>query len=163
MPDRMQPMTQSAAWMGACHASGRTICSVRAGAFVLTATALADGRRMTTHRAFASQLVARSPCVDVQADEIVLDDGDIVTAGGILAWVDLGLTLVERLLGSVVTMMTARFFGWARRATRSSPLRCVPANVPAWRPGDPEGATQPARGAFKISVPLRLAGPDMGI
>ena len=38
-----------------------------------------------------------------------LDDGDIMTAGGILAWADLGLTLVDRLMGPSVMLATARF------------------------------------------------------
>lgn len=38
-----------------------------------------------------------------------MDEGDIITAGGILAWTDLGLTLVERLLGSATMLATARF------------------------------------------------------
>ena len=40
---------------------------------------------------------------------MVLDDGDIITAGGILAWTDLGLTLVEHLMGPSIMLATARF------------------------------------------------------
>ncbi|MFG3370913.1 hypothetical protein ACIPWY_39810 [Streptomyces sp. NPDC090032] len=40
---------------------------------------------------------------------MVIDDVDIVTASGILAWVDLGLTLVDRMLGPTVMLQTARF------------------------------------------------------
>jgi len=40
---------------------------------------------------------------------MVLDDGDIMTAGGILAWADLGLTLVQRLLGPSTMLATARY------------------------------------------------------
>ncbi len=34
---------------------------------------------------------------------------DVITAGGVLAWADLGLSLVERLLGRTVMRSTARF------------------------------------------------------
>lgn len=40
---------------------------------------------------------------------MIIDDGDIITAGGILAWADLGLLLVEKLLGQAVMLETARF------------------------------------------------------
>ena len=40
---------------------------------------------------------------------MVVDEGDIITAGGILAWADLGLTLVGRLLGPATMLATARF------------------------------------------------------
>jgi len=47
--------------------------------------------------------------VRLEADRMVIDDGDIVTAGGLMAWTDLGLRIVERLLGPTVMMETARF------------------------------------------------------
>ncbi|KUN29753.1 hypothetical protein AQJ23_03115 [Streptomyces antibioticus] len=40
---------------------------------------------------------------------MVVDGVDIMTAAGILAWVDLGLTLVDRMLGPSVMLHTARF------------------------------------------------------
>jgi transcriptional regulator GlxA family with amidase domain len=109
MPERMQTGSASADWMKARHAEGTTLCSVCAGAFVLAETGLINGRRATTHWAFAEQLAARFPDIELAEEHMVLDDGDIMTAGGILAWTDLGLTLVERLLGPSVMLATARF------------------------------------------------------
>ncbi|KAA2211545.1 GlxA family transcriptional regulator [Teichococcus oryzae] len=109
MPDRMQPMTALADWMSRLHRSGTTLCSICAGAFVLAETGLLQGREATTHWAFAETLASRFPAVRVDADRMLIDDGDIITAGGILAWTDLGLTLVERLLGPSVMLDTARF------------------------------------------------------
>jgi hypothetical protein len=40
---------------------------------------------------------------------MVIDYGDVVTAGGVLAWADLGLRLVERFLGPSVMAETARY------------------------------------------------------
>ena len=109
MPEHMAPAPAAAAWMRARHAEGSTLCSVCAGAFVLAETGLINGRRATTHWAFAEQLAARFPDIRLAEEHMVLDDGDIMTAGGILAWTDLGLTLVERLLGPSVMLATARF------------------------------------------------------
>jgi transcriptional regulator GlxA family with amidase domain len=109
MPERMVSQPGAAAWMRARHADGATLCSVCAGAFVLAETGLMDGRRATTRWAFAHQLASRFPKVHLAEDHMVLDEGDIITAGGILAWTDLGLTLVERLLGPATMLATARF------------------------------------------------------
>lgn len=109
LPDRMQPMRSLAEWMATLHRGGATLCSVCAGAFVLAETGLLQGREATTHWAFAETLASRFPTVRVDADRMLIDDGDIITAGGILAWTDLGLTLVERLLGPSVMLDTARF------------------------------------------------------
>ena len=109
VPERMEPFPAAAAWLRAQHAEGTVLGSVCAGAFVLAETGLMRGRRATTHWAFAAQLAQRFPDIDVADDRMVLDDGDIVTAGGILAWTDLGLTLVERFLGPATMLATARF------------------------------------------------------
>ncbi len=108
-PERMAPQPVAAAWMRALHAEGATLCSVCAGAFVLAETSLMDGRRATTHWAFARELAERFPKIHLAEENMVLDDGDIITAGGILAWTDLGLTLVERFLGLATMLATARF------------------------------------------------------
>ncbi|WP_342588060.1 GlxA family transcriptional regulator [Rhizobium anhuiense] len=109
MPAQMRPMPVAASWMVDRHAEGATVCSVCAGAFVLAETGLINGRRATTHWAFSDELAARYPKVDLAAEHIVIDDGDIMTAGGILAWTDLGLTLVEKLMGVGIMLATARF------------------------------------------------------
>ncbi|WP_229674121.1 GlxA family transcriptional regulator [Sphingomonas prati] len=109
MPESMQLMTTASNWMAARHADGGILCSVCAGAFVLAETGLIDHRRATTHWAFAEALARRFPNVRVATQNMVIDDGDILTAGGILAWTDLGLTLVAKLLGQGVMLATARF------------------------------------------------------
>lgn len=109
MPERMVPVPAAAQWLRDRHAEGTVLCSVCAGAFVLAETGLIDGRRATTHWAFAEQLARRYPAILLAEEHMVLDDGDILTAGGILAWADLGLTLVDRLLGPATMLATARF------------------------------------------------------
>ncbi len=109
MPECMAPAPVAARWLRDQHGAGATLCSVCAGAFVLAETGLIDGRRATTHWAFARQLARRFPKVLLADEHMVLDEGDIITAGGILAWADLGLTLVSRLLGPATMLATARF------------------------------------------------------
>ncbi|KQZ57947.1 AraC family transcriptional regulator [Rhizobium sp. Root149] len=109
MPAQMQPMPVAARWMANKHKEGATIGSICAGAFVLAETGLIDGRRATTHWAFSHELAKRYPKIDLAAEQMVIDDGDIMTAGGILAWTDLGLTLVEKLMGVGTMLATARF------------------------------------------------------
>jgi len=109
MPERMQAMSQEAAWLNAQHESGSRICSVCAGAFVLAESGLLQGRRVTTHWAFAKELADRHGDIDVADRNLILDDGDIISAGGILAWTDLGLTLVQRFFGRSTMLSTARF------------------------------------------------------
>jgi transcriptional regulator GlxA family with amidase domain len=96
-------------WVVSKHAEGAIIAAVCGGVFLLADSGVLNGRRVTTHWAFAAELRQRHPQLRVESERLVVDDGDIVTAGGVLAWTDLGLTLVERLLGRAVMCSTARF------------------------------------------------------
>lgn len=96
-------------WLSEQHAAGVLLASVCAGAFALAEAGLLDGRTVTTHWALAAQMAARFPQVQVQPERMVIDDGDLITAGGLMAWTDLGLALVTRLLGPTIAAETARF------------------------------------------------------
>jgi len=96
-------------WLREQHAAGVLLASVCAGAFALAEAGLLDGRTVTTHWALAAQMAARFPQVQVQPERMVIDDGDLITAGGLMAWTDLGLALVTRLLGPTIAAETARF------------------------------------------------------
>ncbi len=103
--DELLPLT---AWLRERHADGVALGSVCAGAFPLAATGLMAGRKMTTHWTHAELLQQRYPDVQVDADQLIIDDGDVITAGGLMAWTDLGLRLVDRLLGPTTMIETAR-------------------------------------------------------
>ncbi len=98
-----------AAWASRLHSEGAIIAAVCGGVFLLAETGLLKGRRITTHWKFAAELRQRFPELQIEADRLLIDEGDVVTAGGVLAWIDLGLTFVERLLGRTVMATTARF------------------------------------------------------
>jgi transcriptional regulator GlxA family with amidase domain len=98
------------AWVRAHHVAGATLCSVCGGAFLLAHMGLLNGRTATTHWSYSDVLATRFPEVQVKSDELLIDLGDVITAGGVMAWLDLGLKLVDRYLGPLVMMRTAQFF-----------------------------------------------------
>ncbi|MHA6769618.1 GlxA family transcriptional regulator [Sphingobium ummariense] len=98
-----------ARWLLDRHAQGATLASNCGGAFLLAATGLLAGRPATTHWLFAEPFRDRFPDVRLDCDRIVIDDGDILTAGGLMAWTDLGLRVVDRLLGPTVMIDTGKF------------------------------------------------------
>ncbi|TPV96455.1 MAG: helix-turn-helix domain-containing protein [Myxococcales bacterium FL481] len=105
---RASPRLRS--WLVGRHREGTVLCSVCVGAFLLADAGLLDGRPVTTHWAHAAELKRRHPRLEVAADRLLVDDGDIVTAGGVMAWIDLGLHLISRLLGPTTMLATARMF-----------------------------------------------------
>ncbi|WP_336799668.1 GlxA family transcriptional regulator [Kaistia sp. MMO-174] len=97
-----------AAWMRGFHAAGGTLVSVCAGIFLLGETGLLSGRAVTTHWVLGERFRQRFPDARLDLDRLIIDEGDIITAGGLMAWTDLGLKLVDRYLGSEVMLDTAR-------------------------------------------------------
>ena len=98
-----------ARWLGERHATGVTLVSVCSGIYLLAATGLLDRRAASTHQSFATTLAASFPEVRIDLRRCIIDHGDVVTAGGFMAWIDLGLMLVERYLGPALRADTARF------------------------------------------------------
>jgi transcriptional regulator GlxA family with amidase domain len=80
------------------HRAGSTIASVCTGAMLLAAGGLLHGRPAVTHRVALDDLEAAG--ARVMRDARVVDDGDILTAGGVTSGIDLALWLVERLRGA---------------------------------------------------------------
>lgn len=92
------------------HNRGTVMTSVCAGAFLLAEAGLLDGRPATTHWSLAEELQARFPEIAVDGDKLVIEDGDIITAGGVMAWVELGLKIIERFVSPAIVLSVARFF-----------------------------------------------------
>jgi len=99
-----------ARWLVAQHRRGAVLASTCGGAFLLAETGLLEGRAATTHWMFADLLQTRFPDVRVESEKIVIDDGDIITAAGLMAWTDLAMRLIDRLLGPSIMVETSRFF-----------------------------------------------------
>lgn len=91
------------------HERGTTICSVCGGAYLLAESGLAAGRTITTHWSHQDLITGRYGNIRVDTDRLLIDEGDIITAGGMMAWIDLGLKLVDRFLGTDIMLATARF------------------------------------------------------
>lgn len=105
----VQPSTPGLiAFMRHAPKRSRRIAGVCTGAFVLAEAGLLDGKRATTHWAYARDLQARFPAVKIDEDRIFINDGAIWTSAGMSAGLDLGLALVESDLGSEVARSTAR-------------------------------------------------------
>ncbi len=96
-------------WLRALHDKGTLLATSCAGSFLLAEAGLLDGRAASTHWAEAAEFRRRFNKVKLEVDEIIIDDGDIITAGGLMAWTDLGMRLCERIFGPQVTMQTSRF------------------------------------------------------
>lgn len=109
-------------------ASRHLVASVCTGGMILAAAGVLDGHRATTKQEVVAgqetpplQLMAeRHPAVSVLGARLI-DDGPVVTGGGVSLCIDVTLHLLERMLGKVVATETARIleYSYALSANRT--------------------------------------------
>lgn len=127
------------------HARGTIVASVCTGAMLLARAGLLAGRPAVTHHAAIDDL--RAAGAIVIDDARVVDDGDILSAGGVTSGLDLALWIVERELGGPAAERVAREMEHERRS------RIWPRDFADARPSgaDPSGSgSQRAAGVRSV-------------
>lgn len=91
------------------------VASVCTGALVLAQAGLLHNQRATTHHENFAELAALAPNTDIDETARFTDNGQVVTAAGISAGIDLSLHLVARLLDQNTAQRTAHYMEYAWR------------------------------------------------
>jgi transcriptional regulator GlxA family with amidase domain len=138
------PPAAATAALRAAARRGARLMSVCTGAFALAAAGVLDGRRATTHWAWAGDLAALHPAVEVVPEVLFVDEGDILTSAGLSAGIDLSLHVVRRDHGAACADRVARHMVAAphRDGGQAQFFRAPEDDVPA-RAGD--GSLEPTR------------------
>ena len=87
-------------WIAGAAAGCTWVTSVCTGALLLTAAGPARGKRVTTHWGFVEQLRARGEAAEVLTGVRYVRDGNIVTAAGVSAGIDMALWLTGQMHGA---------------------------------------------------------------
>lgn len=105
-------------WIADQAKQASLVASVCTGAFLLAASGVIDQQRVTTHWADIPDLRKMHPSLQVVEGVRWVDDGPIVTSGGISAGIDMSLYLVEKLHSRELAEKTARQmeFDWRKSA-----------------------------------------------
>jgi transcriptional regulator GlxA family with amidase domain len=96
-------------WVAHLAPTARRVASVCAGAHMLAAAGLLDGRKATTHWYTAARLAADYPNVQVDPDPIFIRSGPVWTCAGVSSGMDLALAMVAEDHGDSVALATARW------------------------------------------------------
>lgn len=83
-------------WLKMQYSKGTVLSSACAGVFILAATNLLGTREVTTHWALADTFARMFTEIPLNSNKILIDHGDIVTAGGMMSWLDLGFELISK-------------------------------------------------------------------
>lgn len=100
-------------WLKRQAEKGAVIIGICAGAKVVAAAGLLDGRRATTHWYYLGEMLKRHPTVQYVVDRRIVSDGNVVTTTGITASMPMMLTLIEAIAGRAKAEAVARELGLA--------------------------------------------------
>jgi transcriptional regulator GlxA family with amidase domain len=84
-------------WLRGLADDGTLMTSVCTGALVLADAGLLDGRPATTHWGYLARLTELGSGIQPRAQDRFVDDGDVITAAGVSAGIDMALHLIARL------------------------------------------------------------------
>ena len=104
----LQANAAFAGWIRRQSRGGATVASWCSGAFLVAAAGLLDGKKATTHWALADDFRGRFPEVDLEIGKLLVDEGDVVTAGGATSVYLLIVKLIERYAGDARSIRAAR-------------------------------------------------------
>jgi len=91
-----------------------TVATVCGGSLILGIAGLLKGRHAVTHHLGLAVLAATGATV---VSARVVDDGNVVSAGGVTSGLDLALHLLERTLGPRIAHATESLLAYERRGT----------------------------------------------
>jgi len=94
------------------HQGGTILAGVCTGAMIIAAAGLLEARPAITHHSACDDLLAAGALVTRAR---VVDDGDIVTCGGVTSGLDLAIWLVERFFGAGLAAEVERYLEYERR------------------------------------------------
>jgi len=92
----LAPEAKLIEWLRKQYFQGAVLSSACAGGFILAATNLLGKREVTTHWALAEAFTRMFTEIPLNSNKILVDHGDIITAGGMMSWLDLGFELVSK-------------------------------------------------------------------
>jgi transcriptional regulator GlxA family with amidase domain len=102
------------AWLKSQVDGGATVVGICAGAKVVAAAGLLDGKRATTHWYFLEELGNDHPSVIYVPDRRLVVDQSIATTTGVTASMPMMLTLIEAIAGRSKAELVARDLGLAQ-------------------------------------------------
>ncbi|MEG4271712.1 MULTISPECIES: DJ-1/PfpI family protein [unclassified Microcoleus] len=94
-------------WIKDCAPTAELVLSVCTGSLLLAKAGLLEGLAATTHHRALDLLKKLAPNTTIIENQRFVDNGKIITSGGIAAGIDMSLHVVGKLLGTAQAEQTA--------------------------------------------------------
>ncbi len=97
-------------WIVEQHSGGAEVASLCVGAFLLASTGLLNGKRCSTHWAFASEFRELFPEVELVDGSIITEEQNLYSSGGANSYWNLLLYLVEKYTDRDMAILASKYF-----------------------------------------------------
>ncbi|TDB66016.1 GlxA family transcriptional regulator [Arundinibacter roseus] len=97
-------------WIVQHYDRGAEVASLCVGAFLLASTGLLDGKRCSTHWAYAREFRQMFPKVELVDGSIITEEKRLYSSGGALSYWNLLLYLVEKYTGREMAILASKYF-----------------------------------------------------
>ena len=136
------------AFLARCAEESEVVMSVCNGASLLAAMGLLDGLDVTTHRGSLDMVQMLAPTAKVLENRRFVDNGRVLTSGGVSAGIDGALYLVSRLHGEETAYAVARYMEYDWQPDELARLHAQP------------GVRVPENPVMKLAATLREHGVE---
>ncbi|MDP9018732.1 MAG: DJ-1/PfpI family protein [Candidatus Eremiobacteraeota bacterium] len=106
------------AWIQRAGAQADIVASICTGAFLLAKTGLLDGLKATTHHDFYDKFEQQFPKVTLVRGPRYVENGKLMTAGGLTSGIELGLRIIQRYFGDDAASQSAQYMEYNRSPQR---------------------------------------------
>jgi transcriptional regulator GlxA family with amidase domain len=110
LPSIIQQEKKNIAWLKKQFDRGTKLAAACNGNFLLAETGLLKKLRATTHWSLINEFTRRYPDVQLQPEKILIDEGDIISAAGVTACLNLSLYIVHRFASAELAMISSKVF-----------------------------------------------------
>ena len=101
---------ESISWLKALHRRGVKLCAACNGNLLLAEAGIFNGKTATTHWSLKDFFMDRYPLVRLKPEKIIVDEGDVVSAGGVTACMNLAIYLVAKYMSADIALSCSKIF-----------------------------------------------------
>lgn len=107
-------------WIDNIQGAAEITATVCSGTRILAVLGLLDGLEATTHHSVIDDIKKLAPDVTIDHTKRFIDNGKIMTSGGISAGIDLSFHIVKKLYGEEVAKNTMNYMEYGDAAPKIS-------------------------------------------
>ncbi|TFE65860.1 hypothetical protein A7Q09_10660 [Methylacidiphilum sp. Yel] len=95
-------------WIAKCYRQGSIVASFCTGALILAESGILNGKRATTNWCYAEFFKKKYPNIQWHIDQLIVDEGSVITAGGATSYLNLVIHIGRKFLGQQTALRAAK-------------------------------------------------------